>query len=336
MHRLRLLRRCMPGIRGYNPTTEQGMRFWFVVIMSAVLGWSGELHPKVIVKTSAQVLDMVVRNGVLWASTADGKAFAVSDKGKISHSVAIAPLTNYDGETQPQKIMSLDLSPEGTTLALAGEDGRLYTSREGKLFKTAFSTRTVIKKIAFVSENKVILALLSNEIVFFDLAANKTIKSLSGGTSPLSDMALSEDRKIAAIAGEAGIVSLIDTGTMALKRHIKGGNVDNIYKIDYKNGRIITAGQDRRAIVYDVARNAVLARFDASFLIYGAALSPSGSIGVISRDEENRLSVVDVAKRRATETAAGHGATLNRIVFLDERRFASSADENKILLWEIP
>lgn len=304
---------------------------WFVV----AYGWGGVITPSVSVKTSSPVLDFIVRGTTVWAATAGGEALEIDARGKVRSKVALAPITNYWGEKTAPKIMSIDLSPDGKTLVMAAEDGYLYSARNAKALKTAFSTKSVVKKVAFISNTKVMIALLSNEIVFFDLASNKTIKTLSGGTSPLSDMALSKDRQTAAIAGEAGIVSLIDTRSGRIVKHLSGGNVDNIYKLDFQNSRIITAGQDRRAIIYTAA-GAIAGRYDGTFLIYSAALSPSAARAAVVFDEQNTITLIDTAKRRTIALAKGHGATLNRIVFVNEKRFVSCADENKILFWEIP
>lgn len=311
------------------------MKFLFFVLFFSLTLYAGVISPKVSVKTSSPVLDFVVRGGDVWAGTANGEALHITTKGKTIATTALPVMEDSWGEKIKQKIMSIDLSSDAKTLIVAGEDGCLYTIREGKITKTAYSTKTVVKKIAFISDTKVMLALLSNEVVFFDLKSNRIVKTLSGGTSPLSDMALSTDKKIAVIAGEAGVVSVIDTAAMKITRRIQGGNVDNVYKVDIQNNHVLTAGQDRRAILYTLDGKSYV-RFEGSFLIYTAALSPSAGVMAAAMDEENLISVFDTHKRKKVATAKGHSATLNRIAFIDEKRFISCADENKILFWELP
>lgn len=312
------------------------MRYFFasIWIFSITLA-AGVITPKLSINTSAPILDFVVRNDTVWAASSDGKVLEITPKGKIGSKIKLEPMINARGETSVQKVMSIDISPNGKILIVAGENGRLYTAEEGKIRKTSFSTKTIIKKIAFISDTRLLLALLNSEVVIFDLETDKVVKTLNIDSSPLSDMTLSNDRKTAAVAGEAGIVSLIDTQNGTITRRLKGGNVDNIYKLDLQNGRVITAGQDRRIIVYTVD-NRIIARFDGTFLIYAAALSPSGKRGAAAVDEENTIAVLDIDKRQKIASAKGHVATLNRILFLNEKRFVSCADENKILFWELP
>lgn len=305
-----------------------------VTLICVVTLWGTTITPKMIVKTSSPVLDFVVHD-MIWAGTDNGEILKIGLNGKILSTQKLDPIKNSFGEKLIPKVMSLDISPDQQTLAVATEEGKIVLFKDGKKIPTSFHTYSVIKKIGFISETTVLVTLLSNEILWFDLQLNKTLKTLSAGTSPLSDMALSKDRKYAAVAGEAGIVTLIDTHSMKILRNIQGGNVDNIYKIDLQNGFIVTAGQDRRAIIYPLDGKHYT-RFDGTFLIYSAAMSPNATRMAAAMDEDNMISLFDVAKQSKIASAKGHNATLNRIVFINEKRFVSSADENKIIIWELP
>ncbi len=184
----------------------------------------------------------------------------------------------------------------------------------------------------FATNNIVILALISGDVVRFDLAANKITASISTGTSSISDMSISEDGKVVYVGGESGIVSVMDAKDLRIFARYQGGNVDNIYKLDTKNSFVLTAGQDRRAILYN-KNGKVARRWDGSFLIYSAALSPSAKSAALTLDEQNNITVVDTGTGTVRAVAKGHFSTLNRIVFFDENSFASCADENKIYIW---
>ena len=313
---------------------RDSMKLFLIFIVSSTL-WSTVIAPKKSIGTSTPVLDMVVREGKIWASTDGGDILQIDVLGKILNKISLKPFINSWGEKTIPKAMSLDISPDGKISVVASEEGKLYLIRGREMKISSYQTRSIIKKVAFISNTQVILALISNEIVWFDLVANKVIATLSGGTSPLSDMALSSDRKIAMIGGEAGVVTLIDTVKMKIIRQISGGNVDNIYKLDTQNGYIVTAGQDRRAIVYTVDGKHYV-RYNGSFLIYSASLSPRANRMAAAMDEQNAISIFDTHSHQRIALAQGHNATLNRIVFIDEKRFVSCADENKILYWELP
>ncbi len=310
------------------------MKLLLLFLLSLSL-YGGLITPKKTVKTSSPILDVALYDKTLWAGSANGEVIHFDTKGKILSTVTLPSRVDSWGEKVIPKVMSLDVSSDGSTVAVGSDEGKVFLIRNQKIVPTSYMTYGVIKKIAFISDKRLMIALLSNEVVWFDIDANKVVKTISVGTSPLSDMALSKDKKIAAVAGEAGVISLIDTAKMAVMRQIRGGNVDNIYDLDIQNGSIITAGQDRRAILYTMDGKSYV-RYNGSFLIYAAALSPSARVMGAALDEENRLSFYDTQTRQKIATAKGHTATLNRIVFIDEKNVVSCADENKILYWELP
>lgn len=291
-----------------------------------------DIKPKLQLKTDSAVLDIAIGTGKIVGCSAKGDVFEIGKGLKKLYS--LPQIETPYGEKRAQKAFSVDISPSGRSIAIAAEDGSLYIGSDGKLVKTSFFTNSIIKKVSFVDENLLLIGMISAEMVLFDKAKNKTLYSSQIGSSPLSDFALKEDRKTAAVAGEAGIVYLIDTMSGKIKRAYKNINLDNIYKIDYKNSNILTAGQDRKATLVSDS-GVVKARFAGKFLIYAVALSPSGKRAAVAIDEQNNIAVFDTTSKSELFLAKGHTATLNRIVFANENKMVSVADENKILIWEI-
>jgi WD40 repeat protein len=285
---------------------------------------SAELKPTVSVKLSSPAIDMVCRGGKLYASCANGEVLVIERTGKISE--------KYRLPTQAGKAMSVD--SDSGLIAIGAEDGYIYTIQNTKIQKSTIKSNSVIKKILFAGGGRLLVGTIGAEVSSYEFPSQKKIYSIQVDTSTFSDMALSPDRKNVCTVGEAGVVHVLDASTGKKKALLKGGNVDNIYKVEWQGDRIVTAGQDRRVMVYGT-NGAILARFDASFLVYSAALSPSAKICAAAVDEQNGITLYDVASQSKIHSAKGHTATLSRIVFMDENSFASAADENKILIWRI-
>lgn len=308
------------------------MRAVVLLLSFFLFAFGGDIKPKKIHTIDSAATDMVSRDKALYACSEKGSVYEIGAKVKKLYS--LPPITTANGEKRVQKAFSLDVLSGAKSAVVAAEDGYLYVAKNSVLQKSGFHTNSVIKKIVLVSENIVLVGLVSSQIALFDIANNKTIYSVQISSSPFSDMALSADKKSAAIVGEAGVVYIIDVANGKIKAAHKNINLDNIYKIDYQNRMILTAGQDRKATLLGET-GAVKARFDAEFLVYAVALSPSASKAAVATDEQNNISIFNTLTKSKIATAKGHNATLNRIVFLNETEFASCAEENKILIWGI-
>ncbi len=306
--------------------------FVLLTLISSLL--SAPIMPTKVIKTSGSIVDLSLGNKTLWAANSEGFAVAYSLTGKEIEKLSLPKKTDAWGEQSRQKAMSISLASDGSLLAVASEDGRVFIRQGSTLKATSFATRSIIKKILALPNNKVAIALLSNEIIYFDTKTNKSLWTLTAGTSPLSDMALFDSTHIA-VAGEAGVVTIIDLTKGVIVGRFQGGNVDNIYKLDIQKGITLTAGQDRRAILYN-PQGKITGRINGSFLIYAAALSPQATTAAIALDEQNRLTLFTTATLKQIGLTIPHGGTLNRILFTDERHFVSSADENKLYFWELP
>jgi WD40 repeat protein len=301
-----------------------------------------EIKPLYKLTASGMVVDLLVDEGKLYASTDVG----IVDIFDIATRKAIGKITlpgtkDFLGDIEPPKIYSIDKFGDKLLMVSQGEHGfrdvYIYDGKELKRIIDS-SKEFFIKKGLFVDENRILLGQLSSVIILYDISKNSiiykhAIKERRSGGSAFSDMVLSEDRKTVATADESGEVHLFNVDDFKHIKLYEGQNLDNIYKIDYKKGIVITAGQDRRCAIYKP--NGTAYYLPGEFLIYAAGLSPSGKIGIFAATIDNDLQAFNTDSKGKIALLKGHNATLTDFAFIGETEFFSSADERNILFWEI-
>ncbi len=313
-----------------------GILFGFAVIVYAKI-----LMPVGEIEAGGNVIDLVVKDGKIIVATDSGSLEIYNQKSlKLEKRVAFEPIKDFMDNPINPKLFSVDkVDAKEIYLALLQSPTsyrRLAVVKDGKVeYLIQEDDRLMIKKAKFVTEDKVLLGLLSNEIILFDIHAKKSIYRFQLSQSHFSDFVLNEDKTFFAATDESGKVYLVDTFRGNVLKTYAGGNVDNVYKLDMKKDRIITAGQDRRGIVYDRSSKD-FDRYDASFLIYACALSPSSKIAAWAFNEKNDIILFNLDTKTKIHTLRGQKSTLNSIVFVNEKELFSASDDKFIMQWRLP
>ena len=297
-----------------------------------------ELKPVAVLKTSAGNTDAVYKNGKLYVGTELGTVEIVDlNKQKTIEKINLPQILNFFEEYYPPKIYSVDYL-NGKLLILAEEEGgysSLFIYQNKRLNKIiSKKDKLIIKKARFVSDEKIVLALLSDEIILFSLKNKKQIYRKQVSSSPFSGFALSPDKKTIAVVTEGGIVYLMDVSTGNLLKKIENTHVDKILSVDYKDNKVMTGGRDRRVYVHDLKKNESI-RFNAKFFVYAVGLSPSARIGAYQLNEQADLSIVDLNTRKNLFILKGNEAPLTNIIFIDEGRLITLEESPKIYIWRL-
>ncbi len=140
------------------------MKLMFALLCLTALLFASDIKPKKSIKLDSPALDMVIKNSKLYACTEKGDVYEVDSRAKKIYSLPQTTLPS--GSKGIQKAFTLDVS--SANIAVGAEDGSLYISKGNALIKSGFSTNSVIKKIAFVSDNLVLIGLVSSQVVLFD------------------------------------------------------------------------------------------------------------------------------------------------------------------------
>lgn len=314
---------------------------WLIAIFILVLNIQAEeLKPYDSIVAGGNVIDMVVRDNMLVVSTDKGsiESYKLSTKEKLSMTT-FPKIKDFMGDDIYPKVFSVDyekMTNKYLAVVQASSGFReLYAVKDGKKKKIIdVKEKLFISKAKFIDKHRVIIALLSNEYILFDISKHKQIYRSHISYSHFSDFMLNEDKSLIAGSSESGKISIINVETGKVEKTLKGGNVDNVYKVDFKKDKVLGAGQDRRGIVYDVDMG-TYSRFDGHFLIYAGALSPNAKKAAFAFTEENDIVVFDLFKNKKVYTLSGQKSTLNSIVFIDENTIISGSDDENIMLWKL-
>jgi WD40 repeat protein len=134
------------------------------------------------------------------------------------------------------------------------------------------------------------------------------------------------------MASESGEISLRNFWTGEEVQVLKGENLDNVYKVDFKNHIIAGSGQDRRLSIYNLKNNSHF-HVLTDFLIYSVGLSPDGTLALFPYKQNNDMKLISTKDGSTLKIFTDLTATLNRIIFLNNHTVLTSSDENQIVEW---
>ncbi|MFT5662068.1 MAG: hypothetical protein ACI9TV_002716 [Sulfurimonas sp.] len=287
---------------------------------------------------SGSVTDLHYKDKKLYAATDAGSVdiFDV-DSRKIIEKIKVSQITDFMGDVIDSKIYSVDLIAEKVLLLSQGKKGarRIHIYENATLKLVLPDTkRLFIAKARFLDKNTIILGLLSNEIISYDIQKQKQNYRIQISQSKFSNFVLSEDKKEIIIADESGNLKIHDTSSGTFKNELSGKNLDNVFAVDTKNGIIATAGQDRRVVIYTPESHSAYFK-TSSFLIYGVGLSPSGKIVGYSSDEQNNISVFNTITKKDLGVYGNNKMTATYILFINENEFFVATDNTTINQFKI-
>ncbi len=297
-----------------------------------------DLKPIYTLKSKGSVTEILYNGNKLYASNDKGSVdiFDLTKK-EIIKEIELPTIKDFMGDEIKAKIYSIDFLNDKILIVSQGKKGfrNLFIYQNDKLLPIIRDTQGYfIRKAKFINSNQILLGLLSNEIVLYDIKAKKEIYRIQIDQSHFSDFVLSEDKKTIASADESGAVTISNVENGKREKVYKSENVDNVYQIDFKNGIIITAGQDRRVAIYNLKNNSSY-HLQSSFLVYSVGLSPSGKIGGYSANEENDVIIFDTNFKNRLYTLKGQKSTLTKILFINEKEIFTSSEDNNINFWRL-
>lgn len=312
---------------------------FFFLLLGAVSGIFA-INPVFTLKASGDVTDMVKENNHLYVATDAGTVdvFNILQR-KIIKRINLPGVTDFMGDSIQAKVYSVDKIPESEDILIVcqGTAGfRNVFVYNGKLSKIidAGSGKMMIKEARFVNSNLIIMGLTSDELVLYNIIKRNIVYRKQISHYTFADLVLSENRKQVLTSDESGVVQMFETASGNPVKTFQGNNVDNVFRIDFKNSVLICGGQDRRLAVYNSNRGTGY-YIQRDFLIYCVGLCPDGKKGAYSANEDNDVVVFDIASRKELFVLKGQVSTLTGILFYSDNELITSCESEEILFWKL-
>ena len=299
-----------------------------------------DLKPTYIYKASGGVIDIVndIKNIYVATDASSVDIFSLKTK-KFVKSIKVPQIKDFMGDIIDAKIYNVDIYKNKVLLTSQASKGlrEIHIFEDNKL-NTIISIKKglLIAKSKFITSDTVLFSTLGNEMYLYDYKKKKMLWQIdvkpqdATFNSTFADFALNEGKTLAAVADESGDIKIVDIKKAEVIDVLKDKNLDKVFKVDFKNNKIITAGQDGRCVVYNLDNNSnYFLREKHWFLIYGAGLSPDASLGAFSSDENNNVTVFKTKTKRKLYKLTDNIMTLSSILFINNDEVIITTDSNK-------
>ncbi len=314
-------------------------RVLFFLLCASTLMAVNVYKPYLQIDVRSPARDIVLKDDLLYIGTDSGNLLVYDYKKKrFVKKIQIPKIKDFMGDSVDAKVFSVDFE-DGRYLLLSdsGEGG--YSNlwiHENNITTQVISPKDkdAIIKARFVDKDHILLGFLGDEAALFDLKTKKEIYRHQLSPSKFSDFALNEERSMAAFGCESGEINVINVKDGKIVKKLDGINKDNVYKVDFKAGVVVGAGQDRRASIYDL-ESSKGDFIQGNFLIYAAALSPGAKRAAFAMDEDNDIFIYKLPSKENIAVLKGQKSTLNAIIFKSDKVLFSSSDDNIVNMWKI-
>ena len=309
-----------------------------LLILFSVIQASDLQEPVLKYISSGAVVDITVFKSRLYSAT-NASCVDIFDikTAKKLEKIEVPKTVDFMGDMINSKVYSVDVLDDMILLLSQANKGsrRIHIYRNGKMrLLIPGKEQLYMAKARFLNRDTLVLGLLGNEVISYDMKEKKTNWRVQVSHSKFSDLALNDKKDEIVVADESGDLKILSVKDGSLIQTLSGQNLDNVFQVDYKNKKIATAGQDRRVVIYD--RDFGSAYYKSSpFLIYSVGLSPSGNLVGFASDENNNVTVFDTSTKESLGRFGGNKMTLTNILFLNEEEFLVSSDDKIIHLFQV-
>jgi len=310
----------------------------FLFLFASLNANTVSIKPLYSLKSTSSVQDMLYTDNLLYTGSLDGRVNVFSLKQRrIIKKIKIPNIKDFMGDDVEAKIYSIDKLNNDILITSQGEKGYiniyLHNLQKHKTKKIiSIKEKLFIRKAKFISANKIILATLSNEIILYNILNKKQIYKKQVSLSAFSDFSLNEDKTQIACTDESGKIRIYRTKDFNFIRELKNINLDKVFQLSYKNNTILSAGQDRKAVIY---KGNETFSFSFDFLLYACSLNKDASLAGIAYNANNDVLIVDTITKKKLYSLTLNASNITRIIFVNNNTVVVSSNDAKINIYRI-
>jgi len=311
----------------------------FLLIFSLSLV-AKDLKPSYVYEASGSITDIVSLNDKIYVAT-DASGVDIFDlkTKKLISKIKVPQIKDFMGDIIDAKVYNVDVFNEKVLLTSQASKGlrEIHIFEDNKLNTVvSIEKQFLIGKAKFINDELIVFSTLGNEMFLYNYKTKKMIWRINVKAdeatfnSTFADFALNETRDTAVVADESGDLKIVDIKKGKVVKLLADKNLDKVFKVDFKNDKVITAGQDGRCVVYNLKNGRdYFLREKHWFLIYGAGLSPSAKLGAFSSDENNNVTVFNTKTKEKLFKLTNNIMTLSSILFITEDEVFVTTDSLK-------
>jgi WD40 repeat protein len=233
--------------------------------------------------------------------------------------INLPKIKDFMGDEMSMPIYSIDVLGDNVLILAEGEDAVreffIYNIKNKHLKKIWQSKKTYMQA-RYIDKNRILFALLSDEIALYDIKSNKFIYTKQVGHYAFSAFALNKNKTKVAIGDESGGVKIVDVQTGKILDSFSNFNKNKTISLAFIKNLVLNASSDRRVSITNIKNNTLLLKLNTKFLPYGAAISPNEKYFALQYDEQNDIAVFDMNKNLVV-LLKGQTMPLNGLKFLN-------------------